>query len=292
MTDTSVPVRVRPRVAVVGIGEVPAQGPAVRADDLGLGHGDGCFETLRVLGRADGPPLVQRWAEHLERLAGSCAAMDLPAPDGRLLQQLVADLTDEVPEGAEAVLRLLVTRGAPGQGPTTLVTLSPIGPGLLRQRAEGVRAVSLPLGLDVDVVSASPWLLGGAKTLSYAVAFAALREAARRDADDALLLDVRGRVLEAATAAVLWSAQGQLRCPHGAGTGILAGTVQRAVLDAAFAAGTAIAQVEATVADLRAADAVWFTSSLRGVAEVTALDGTALRRDPAATARLRDWAGF
>ena len=138
MTDTTVqPVRVRPRVAVVGAGEVPADGPVVRADDLGLGHGDGCFETLRVLGRADGPPLVQRWAAHLDRLAGSCAAMDLPVPDRRLLQQLVDDLTDEVPAGAEAVLRLLVTRGAPGQGPTTLVTLSPVGPGLLRQLWDG-----------------------------------------------------------------------------------------------------------------------------------------------------------
>ncbi len=292
-TTTTGGAPVRARVAVLGRGEVPADAPAVRADDLGLGRGDGCFETLRVVGRPGAAAHVQHLDAHLERLAASCAAMDLPAPDRGAWLALVAGLVDAVPAGAEAVLKLVVTRGVPGTGTATGVgTLSPVGPALLRARAEGVRAVTLPTGVDARVHASAPWLLGGVKCLSYAVNSAALREAARRGADDAVLVDARGLLLESPTASLVWSAGGELRTPPVEGTGVLPGTVQRAVFAAAAAEGVGAREVAGTVGDLLAADAVWLTSSVRGVAELLALDGAELHRDPALTARVRGWAGF
>ncbi|WP_432494821.1 aminotransferase class IV [Kineococcus gypseus] len=283
---------VRARAAVLGRGEVPAHAPALRADDAGAARGDGCFETLRVLGRAGAGPLVQHLEAHLERLAASCAAMDLPVPDRAAWRALAALLSDGVPAGAEAVLRLAVTRGAPGAGPTGVATLAPVPPALLRQRAEGVRAVVLTTGTDARAHARAPWLLGGVKHLSYALNAAALREAARRGADDAVLVDVRGLLLEAPTASLVWSCGGELRTPRTAGTGVLPGTVQRAVFAAAGAEGVPAREVDAGVADLLSADAAWLTSSVRGVVELTALDGAAPARDAALSARVRRWAGF
>ena len=48
-----------------------------------------------------------------------------------------------------------------------------------RQRQSGVRVLLLDRGFTVDAATTSPWLLAGAKTLSYGVNMAALRYAGR-----------------------------------------------------------------------------------------------------------------
>ncbi len=53
----------------------------------------------------------------------------------------------------------------------------------------------LDRGYRHDAERTSPWLLAGAKTLSYAVNRAMLREAARRGADDAIFVSSDGYVL-------------------------------------------------------------------------------------------------
>src|SRR3569833_1260357 len=66
----------------------------------------------------------------------------------------------------------------------------------LRQRDEGVSAVSLSLGIPADFRATAPWLLGGAKTLSYAVNMAAQRHAHAAGADDVVFTSLEGRLLE------------------------------------------------------------------------------------------------
>ena len=61
----------------------------------------------------------------------------------------------------------------------------------------------LDRGFTAQAAQAAPWLLAGAKTLSYGVNMAALRYAAEHGADDAIFVGSDGGVLEAPTASVV-----------------------------------------------------------------------------------------
>ena len=77
--------------------------------DRGLAYGDGLFETMRVAGGC-----IPWWDAHLARLARSAQVLGLPAPDAGWLQAQCQDLIDAAPE--QAVLKLVLTRGAGGRG--------------------------------------------------------------------------------------------------------------------------------------------------------------------------------
>jgi len=115
---------------------------------------------------------------------------------------------------------------------------------------------------------------------------AALREAARRGADDAVLLDGDGTVLEAPTATVLWWAGDRLATTPATGTGILPGTTKQAVFAAARAHGLDTGHGTVSLGELTAAGAVWLASSVRGLTPVHTLDGRPVATRPDLTARL------
>jgi 4-amino-4-deoxychorismate lyase len=163
--------------------------------------------------------------------------------------------------------------------------LAPVPEVVLRQRAEGISVVSLGLGIPADFRARAPWLLGGAKTLSYAVNMAAQRHAHALGADDVVFTCLDGSLLEGPTSTVVWAAGGMLHTPP-LDTGILPGTTAARLFERAEADGWPTAHSSGTVADLHAADAVWLLSGIRLAAVVHTLDG--VRRDDAGlTARVR-----
>lgn len=259
---------------------VPADQPVVTAFDAGLARGDGVFESVLVDGGA-----TPRLADHLVRLQRSTALLELPAVPDEHWRSLVAAVTDGWPADLQGVCRLFLTRGE-GAAPTALALLAPVGPDVLAQRRDGVRVVALTYGLAADVRAGAPWLLGGAKTLSYAVNMAAQRHAHAVGADDVVFTSAEGRLLEGPTSTVVWAAGGTLHTPP-PDTGILAGTTQARLFAAAEAAGWPTAVTTGTVADLHDADAVWLLSGIRGAARVTTLDGVD-RGDAGLTARVQE----
>ena len=259
---------------------VPADQPVVTAFDAGLARGDGVFESVLVTGGA-----TPRLADHLARLQRSTALLDLPPVPDEAWTALVRTAGEGWPADVDGVCRLFLTRGE-GTTPTALALLAPVGEDVLRQRREGIAVLALTLGVAADVRAASPWLLGGAKTLSYAVNMAAQRHAHDRGADDVVFTSVEGRLLEGPTSTVVWAAGGTLHTPP-LDTGILAGTTQARLFARAAEAGWATAVTQGTVADLHAADAVWLLSGIRGAALVTSLDGVP-RGDAGLTARVQE----
>jgi 4-amino-4-deoxychorismate lyase len=255
-------------------------------DDLGLQRGDGCFETVLVTD-ADGPSVPVHLDAHLDRLARSAATLGIVPPSRGDWNAAVRDAVDAWSEPGEAVLKLLLTRGVPGAGPTALVTVSALPDALLRQRETGVSVVTLSRGMPRDAHAGAPWLLGAVKTLSYAVNMAALREAARRGAEDVVFVSSDGWVLEAPTASVVWSSGGRLLTTPDGDSGILVGTTQRAVFAAAERAGIPTGYEFATPADLAGSEAVWLASGVRGITSVHTIDGHPLPVDPDLTGRLR-----
>ena len=194
------------------------------------------------------------------------------------------------PPATEGVCRLFLTRGlGEGLAPTALALLSPVSADVLRQRVEGLAVVSLSLGIPSAFRAQAPWLLGGAKTLSYAVNMAAQRHAHALGADDVVFTSLEGDVLEGPTSTVVWSAGGVLHTPP-LETGILAGTTVVRLFARAAEAGRPTAVTPGTVVDLHAADAVWLLSGVRGAATVHTLDGVP-RGDAGLSAGVRELLG-
>jgi len=227
--------------------------------DRGLLLGDGLFETLRVdSGR---PRYLDR---HLARLRAGAAVLDLPVPldDAGIAAAMAALLHARGLENAS--LRLTLTRGPGPRGllppaeptPTLLITAAPLPPPLPPARV---------------VVAActrrnehSP--LSRIKSLSYLDGVLARQEAARRGADDALLLNTAGRVAEASAANLFLVLDGTLVTPP-VSEGALPGVLRAAVMEA-----FAVEERAVSVADVARAEEVFLTSSL-GVRPVVAVDG-------------------
>ncbi|GAA3156472.1 aminodeoxychorismate lyase [Blastococcus jejuensis] len=278
MTDERVVAVWRDGAAV----RVPADQPVVTAFDLGLGRGDGVFESIAVVG-AGAPHLPA----HLARLARSAELLELSDVGETVWRALVDSVLAGWDPGTDGVIRLFLTRGL-GQGlpPTALAVLSPVPAEVVRQRTDGISVITLGLGVPADFRSHAPWLLGGAKTLSYAVNMAALRHAAARGADDVIFTSLEGQILEGPTSTVVWSADGVLHTPP-LETGILPGTTMARLFARAADAGRPTAVTPGTVDDLRAADAVWLVSGVRAAATVHTLDGVP-RGDGGLSASVRE----
>jgi 4-amino-4-deoxychorismate lyase len=255
--------------------------PHIRVDDLGLTRGDGIFETVLVVG---GEP--RELDPHLDRLARSAAMLDLPAPDRAAWERCVRLVLDNWAGDPEMALKLVYTRGVEGADvPTGFALGMPIAPKVLRARTEGVAAITLERGVEHGAAERAPWLLLGAKSLSYAVNMAAGREAARRGAEEVIFTEAGDSVLEGPTSTVVVAEGRTLRTPP-AQLGILPGTTQAALFRAAEKAGWSVKVEPIKVAELHAADAVVLASSVRKVTRVHTLDGAALPDSTALHAEL------
>ncbi|QFZ23679.1 aminodeoxychorismate lyase [Saccharothrix syringae] len=248
------------------------EAPLIRVDDLGLVRGDGVFETILVV---DGAPREQ--GPHLDRLARSAAMLDLPEPDRAAFERAIGLVLDNWTGGREIALKLVHTRGVEGGDgtPTGFALGADISPKVIRQRAEGIAAVTLDRGVEPGLMQRAPWLLLSAKSLSYAVNMAALREAERRGAAEVVFTTPSGSVLEGPTSTLVMVRDRVLTTPP-ADLGILPGTTQAALFRAAEREGwtTEVAPIAAD--DLYSADGVFLVSSVRKITRVHTLDGKAL----------------
>lgn len=266
-----------------------ASQPQLMATDQGATRGDGVFESMLAVG---GTP--RKLDAHLKRLEGSAVAMDLQIPEGDAWRRAIGTAVREyrsqhpagTPEEDEVVVKLICTRGTEGTStPTCWVQASPVPAAGRRQRETGIDVILLDRGYDSEVGERAPWLLLGAKTLSYAVNMAALRYAHKQGADDVIFTSSDGRVLEGPTSTVLLAHLDT--SDDGAGgtrtirrlitpqldSGILPGTSQGALFAAAKAAGWELGYGPLEPRDLFDADAVWLISSIRLLAPVNHIDG-------------------
>ncbi len=253
--------------------------PSLAVGELSAQRGDGVFESIGVI---DGHP--QQLEPHLERLAHSAAICDLPAPHLGQWREAVAAASAHCGPG-ESVIKLILSRGVEqGPSPTAWVTVASAADNS-RARAEGVRVVTLDRGIDSGAAARAPWLLLGAKTLSYAVNMAAIREAKRRGADDAVFVTSDGIVLEAPTASVILRIGGTYVTPAPTGA-ILHGTTQLSAFDWLTAHGHDVEYRDVPVTALRTADAAWLVSSVRLAAPIASVDGAAIAVDAEVTRSL------
>jgi len=257
--------------------------PLLYADDLAAVRGDGIFETLLI---RDGRPCLLE--SHLGRLTQSAQMMDLPAPDlPRWRAAVEVAVQQWLADGAgEGVLRLVYSRGREsGSPPTAFATVGAVPARVADARSGGVAAVTLARGLSAEGATEMPWLLAGAKTLSYAINMAALRHAERLGAGDVIFVGSDGLILEGPRSTVVIAtevdgAPALLTPPPW--FPILRGTTQQALFEVARNKGYKCEHQALRTADLFAAQGVWLVSSITLGARVHTLDGKALPQAPLA----------
>lgn len=256
--------------AVAGRGLVDPSAPVFYADDEALLRGAAAFETVRVRG---GAPVFLR--PHVERLERSALALRLPPPDGveELARQAVAAAGCE-----QGVLRLFRSSA------TLLATVAELPPGLEAMRARGIAMVT--------VRSHDAGLLTGVKATSYATALAAVAQAERRGADDALYLG-EGEAVREGTMSNIWWRDGDVLSTPSLATGVLPGVTRAAVARLASEAGFRVREGSFTLPALLHAEEAFTSSAVREIMPVIAIDGRELPRGDAAAAlqRLLEQAG-
>jgi 4-amino-4-deoxychorismate lyase len=267
-------------VLATGPGAPPGAPPALDPLDLALVRGEAVFEAMKVYG---GRPF--RLDAHLARLAASARAIELALPDG--LEALAARAAAAAGQG-DAILRLICTRGPEGsgepQGDAPVDREGPDAAGVAfaictdvpasfeEDRRRGLRLVLLATATDPLLRAASPWLLPGVKTISYATNMAAQRAARARGADDAVLVGLGGELLEAPTASLWWRTGQTLHTPS-LDLGILAGITRAVIGDLAPTLGLKVLEGVFTAEDLAAADEAFLSSSTRELMPVIEVDG-------------------
>jgi 4-amino-4-deoxychorismate lyase len=256
--------------------------PLLHADDLAAVRGDGIFETLLI---RDGAPCLLE--AHLARLTQSAKMTDLPAPDLDRWRAAVAAATAHwtADHEGEGVLRLVYSRGREsGSEPTAYATVGALAARVAVARREGVAAMLLDRGLPAGATDL-PWLLAGAKTLSYAVNMAALRHAERHGAGDVIFVSSDGYVLEGPRSTVVIAAgepDNPVLLTPPPWYPILRGTTAQALFEVARNKGFDCDYRALRPADLAAAQGVWLISSITLAARVHTLDGRPLPPSPLA----------
>jgi len=238
--------------------------------DRGFLFGDSVYEVIRTR-RGE----LFAWREHLERLRASAAgiALELDLDDRAVLRRVLATLT--AAGNADSYVRIIATRGA-GTAPNidlATATGRPCWVILVRP----LPAPPPPSRLVVvDRLRNDRRALDPAtKSGNYLNNVLGLAEARRAGGTDCVLLNAQGHVTEASTANLFALLGGTFVTPP-LQAGILAGITRALAVDFLRARGERVAERDLTATDLRAADELFLTSTLRDIAPVTHLDGRAL----------------
>lgn len=245
------------------------------SDDRGLLYGDGLFETVAFHhGNA------ALWNLHMARLAGGCAVLDLALPDPELLYRECQGLV----AGAErAVVRITWTRGSGGRAyvppdhavPNRILHCRAWPESVEHQRENGIAMISSPVELS------DPGPLAGLKHLNRLPQVLIGRACRKAGADEALVMDGDGMLVEALTGNLVIERDGTLIAPGphpGAVAGVGLGWLRRA-------AGTSLLEHPMARDELKESDAIWVLNSVQGFRPVATLDGRTRR----AGSLLRDW---
>ena len=185
---------------IVFLGAERTLSSEVNIQDRSFLLGDGCFETLRSINQ-----VIEGIEEHLRLLRHSLNVLHIHAvPDDLSIKQALVELVDGRDE--ELALRITVSRGAGGRGadvldsqPFTLVSASPLASGRPYPPLQVVTS-------SIRRNETSP--LSRIKSTSYADNLQARREALNAGADEAMMLNTKGRIACLSMGnIVLWSPQ-------------------------------------------------------------------------------------
>ncbi len=261
---------------------VPEEDARISIFDRGFLYGDGLFEVTRIF---RGRPF--RWNDHFARLQQGAAFLKIRLPFGKdELREHIAELIKRN-QMSEGLLRLTLSRGVGVRGyspkgadqPTLAMTLHP-APNMDGQPPPVWRVVTASFRLPADEALAQH------KTCNKLAQVLARAEADAQGADEALLLNTDGEVVEGSSSNLFWITDETVNTPPLA-AGILAGVTRLVTAEICRKLGMPLHETSVRPAELRHADGVFLSLSSWGIVEVGWMDGEPLRRSALAQ-RLRE----
>jgi branched-chain amino acid aminotransferase len=263
-------------VLVMIDGQVRPPGQAqVSVFDRGFLYGDAVFETIRTYG---GAPF--ELDAHLARLERSAARVLIPLPVP--LDTIGREVLDAVrqADNPESYVRLMLTRGsgeldlAPDVAsyPLRVIIVGPLKPLPASAYTQGVGVVTYRTLRVADATDAV-----GAKVTNYLVSVLAMGKARKVGAVEALVVDRNDCVVEGATSNVFAVLDGSLVTPP-EDVGILAGITRGRVLQLARELGISTVLRPLPLSELRGAQEVFISSSIRELLPVVRVDGDRVGR--------------
>ena len=236
--------------------------------DRGLLLGDGVFDTVVARhGR------LFRLEDHIDRLFRSMAAISLSPPVSRAeLRELTARAV-QANGLREAYVKWVVTRGANGTPlmdpdgckADFIILVRPYTRRHGPNSRTGLRLKTTALRRPSGQVL-SPQV----KSLNYLNLVLAKIEAKAAEADEALLLDLRGRVCEAPGSNVFVLSGGTLMTPA---HDVLEGVTRASVIDIAARDGVPVGICDIELYHAYVAEEVFLTSTAIGIVPVVEIDG-------------------
>ncbi|WP_161569522.1 aminodeoxychorismate lyase [Veronia nyctiphanis] len=230
--------------------------------DRGLQYGDGCFTTVFL---NDSAPMD--WPLHLERLRLSTTRLHIPFDNWSLLEYWVKNACSKVDE-ARLVLKIVITRGKGGRGyspngcndPSVIISLSAFPDHYDCWQSKGIRLELLNTKLGL-----SP--LAGLKHLNRLEQVMAKSELDALDAEDGVLCDINGFMIETSASNLFWRKGNRIFTPTLKYSGV-EGIMKQKVVLAAEEEGLSVEEVLHKPESLLDADEIFITNTLMGLVPV------------------------
>ncbi|PHM63708.1 aminodeoxychorismate lyase [Xenorhabdus ishibashii] len=170
----------------------------IPVNDRAVQFGDGCFTTIRV---EQGLPALLPL--HIKRLQKGVEKLFMPALDWFQLENHIKQVVKACGSG---VLKIILSRGSGSRGygfadtvgPTQILSLSSYPERYITQRQTGVSLTLSPIPMGIN-----PYL-AGIKHLNRLEQVLIKRFIEQSGADEALVLDSDGLLVECATANIFW----------------------------------------------------------------------------------------
>ncbi len=238
--------------------------------DRGFCYGDALFETLRVYSGT-----IFQLDRHLDRLQHGAQSIFLKLPESRERIQEILYETFNRNQGADAIIRLTVTRGEGIVGKLWQTDTSP-------NLSVYVRPYSAPpdewyqQGVPISLIPNSATKLGGLKeqikSANYLSQILARKQAEEQNSVDGIMLNELGEVCDGTISNIFVVKDGTLSTPAVNGY-VLSGVTRQVVLKLSTEAGTVCKERAMTVDDVLQGDEIFLTNTGWEILPVTRVDG-------------------
>lgn len=196
----------------------------VSVSDRSVQFGDGCFTTARVLAGK-----IQWLSAHINRLQKASRALGIVESDWK---QLEYEMINAGKLREEGVVKVIISRGQGGRGystlgcnqPTRIVSVTDYPQYYHHWREQGIRLTLSPIMLSQNS------LLAGIKHLNRLEQVMIRMHLEQTDAQEALVVDTSGRLVECCSANLFWRKGSQVYTPDLSLSGV-AGIMRQNIID-------------------------------------------------------------